>query len=222
MRSPWWAGGSQKLFQAGEYHPITAFIDHGSLKDSQHRIEQPLRDLMRDAYGRAENNVDRIGFTIDNNPDLYGRARRSLKTLALPPIRLTRSADMARSWTIWRGGPEQGEVDGDHWRAAGQVATAREGGIPDWTEILLTRPEGYWGEAGTKAKRANAQQWMSILKGTPGVKADELNWLGVEDWLKEQNRPVTQQRAGRLHSPKPAGGNGHAARQRQGWGQWGD
>lgn len=192
---PNWAGGSQKLFQAGEYHPITAFIDHGSLKDSQHRIEQPLRDLMRDAYGRAENNVDRIGFTIDNNPDLYGRAREIAKDLGVT----TDQVDQIGGYGAVMDNLARGLAPSkEKWT---EITGAQQAKLPPPAKVEYPIGPKFYspalkaieGEAGTKAKRANAQQWMSILKGTPGVKADELNWLGVEDWLKEQNRPVTQQ-----------------------------
>lgn len=44
--------------------------------------------------------------------------------------------------------------------------------------------------------KGSAEQWMGYLKNQPGVKQSELEWTGVEDWLKSQDRPVTRQELG--------------------------
>ena len=49
----------------------------------------------------------------------------------------------------------------------------------------------------TNAKQAKAspEQWIAMLKNMPGVKAEEMKWLGLEDWLREQKGSVTRRRA---------------------------
>ena len=44
-----------------------------------------------------------------------------------------------------------------------------------------------------KQERAAPEQWLAMLKNTPGIKAEEMEWLGLADWLKEQKGPVTRQ-----------------------------
>lgn len=44
-----------------------------------------------------------------------------------------------------------------------------------------------------KQEKAPAAQWLGTLKNTPGVKPEEMEWLGLENWLKEQKGPVTKQ-----------------------------
>jgi hypothetical protein len=44
-----------------------------------------------------------------------------------------------------------------------------------------------------KMEKASPDQWLATIRNTPGVKAEELEWLGVADWLKEQDGPVTRQ-----------------------------
>jgi hypothetical protein len=39
---------------------------------------------------------------------------------------------------------------------------------------------------------APASQWLGTIKNTPGIKQEELDWIGVEDWLKGQKGPVTK------------------------------
>ena len=44
-----------------------------------------------------------------------------------------------------------------------------------------------------KQEKAPASQWLGMLKNVPGVKAEEMEWLGLEDWLKSQKGSVTKQ-----------------------------
>jgi len=41
-----------------------------------------------------------------------------------------------------------------------------------------------------KTERAPAAQWIATLKNAPGVKAEELEWTGIIDWLEAQTGPV--------------------------------
>jgi len=44
-----------------------------------------------------------------------------------------------------------------------------------------------------RQEKASPQQWLATLKNTPGVKSEEMDWLGLPDWLKEQKGSVTKQ-----------------------------
>jgi predicted kinase len=46
--------------------------------------------------------------------------------------------------------------------------------------------------ASAKQEKASPQQWLGMLKNMPGVKPEEMQWLGLEDWLKGQKGPVTK------------------------------
>ena len=43
-----------------------------------------------------------------------------------------------------------------------------------------------------KQEKASPQQWLATIKNTAGVKPEEMKWLGLEDWLKEQKGAVTR------------------------------
>lgn len=45
----------------------------------------------------------------------------------------------------------------------------------------------------SKNAKANADQWLATIKNTPGVKAEEIEWLGLDPWLRSQNGPVTKE-----------------------------
>lgn len=46
---------------------------------------------------------------------------------------------------------------------------------------------------GAKMEKAAPGQWLGTLKNMPGVKPEEIQWLGLEDWLKGQPKSVTKQ-----------------------------
>lgn len=43
-----------------------------------------------------------------------------------------------------------------------------------------------------RQEKASPEQWLATLRNTPGVKPEEIKWLGIEDWLKEQKGRVTR------------------------------
>lgn len=44
-----------------------------------------------------------------------------------------------------------------------------------------------------KQEKASPDQWLATIKNVPGVKPEEMKWLGLEDWLKEQKGTVTRE-----------------------------
>jgi hypothetical protein len=47
--------------------------------------------------------------------------------------------------------------------------------------------------ANAKSPQAPAPQWLGMIRNTPGVKPEELEHLGVEDFLKNQKGPVSKE-----------------------------
>jgi hypothetical protein len=46
---------------------------------------------------------------------------------------------------------------------------------------------------GMKQPKAPAAQWMNTIRNAPGVKQEELDWLGLPDWLGKQSGPITKE-----------------------------
>ncbi len=44
-----------------------------------------------------------------------------------------------------------------------------------------------------KQTKASPDQWLATIKNTPGTKPEELDWLGLEPWLKSQTGAVTRE-----------------------------
>lgn len=44
-----------------------------------------------------------------------------------------------------------------------------------------------------KQGKASADQWKGIISKAPGIKAEEIEWTGVNDWLDAQEGPVTRE-----------------------------
>jgi hypothetical protein len=46
---------------------------------------------------------------------------------------------------------------------------------------------------GAKIAKGSPDQWLGTLKNTPGVKPEEMEWLGLEQWLKSQGKSVSKE-----------------------------
>lgn len=46
---------------------------------------------------------------------------------------------------------------------------------------------------GSKNQKMHGEQWANWLKNQPGVKPDELQYTGIDKWLREQKGPVTKE-----------------------------
>lgn len=46
---------------------------------------------------------------------------------------------------------------------------------------------------GSKLTRAPAKDWLGFLKNQPGVKQEELDWMGLEEYLRGREGPVTKE-----------------------------
>ena len=44
-----------------------------------------------------------------------------------------------------------------------------------------------------RQEKATPDQWLGMLRNAPGVKPEEMQWLGLDDWLTDQKGQVTKQ-----------------------------
>lgn len=68
----------------------------------------------------------------------------------------------------------------------GADAPAYSNTAPIYYSALLASVES------VQQPKATADQWKGIIKNLPGVKADEVEWLGVNEWLDEQKGAITK------------------------------
>lgn len=76
---------------------------------------------------------------------------------------------------------------GESATAAGVAAPAYSTQAPPWYSALER------GLATAKQGKAPANDWKVILSKLPGVKQDELDWIGVNEWLDSQEGQVTRE-----------------------------
>ncbi len=92
------------------------------------------------------------------------------------------------------GSTTWGALSPDQMRAA---EGANPNGEPYAANTYYQSPDDIFYSALERAvekgqKRATADQWLATLRNTPGVKADELAWTGVEEWLADKEGAVPQ------------------------------
>lgn len=83
-------------------------------------------------------------------------------------------------------------VEGDVQAGEGGVSAA------DFSIAMRERAPVFYsamekGIGAAKQESAQAKDWIAIIKNMPGVKADEVEWTGVNDWLALQTGKVTKQ-----------------------------
>jgi len=73
--------------------------------------------------------------------------------------------------------------------------------MPDWENEPPPRqalPPGLYSQverviAGEKTKVASPQQWIATLRNRPGIKVEEMDWLGLPQWIASHDKPITKQ-----------------------------
>jgi hypothetical protein len=70
---------------------------------------------------------------------------------------------------------------------SGLAANASKGTVPAFFSALGKGVES------APLNQAPANQWLGTLKNMPGIKQEEMDWLGVPEWLNAQKGPVTKQ-----------------------------
>lgn len=71
-----------------------------------------------------------------------------------------------------------------------ELALARQTGAPTFYSVLERETRG------AKQEKAQAKDWKAIISKLPGVKAEEMEWTGINQWLdleEQQNRQITKQ-----------------------------
>ncbi|MFN6304345.1 MAG: LPD38 domain-containing protein [Planctomycetota bacterium] len=83
-------------------------------------------------------------------------------------------------------------IEGERAAAAqpAELALARQSGAPTFYSVLEREARG------AKQEKAQAKDWKAILSKLPGVKSQEIEWTGIENWLDlpaQQDRQITKQ-----------------------------
>lgn len=71
-----------------------------------------------------------------------------------------------------------------------------EGSVPGAAIAALSKPFYSAVEnaiKGAKQSTANADQWLGTIKNSPGIKQEELNWTGLEDYIKSKDGKISKQ-----------------------------
>ncbi|MCC6775623.1 MAG: strawberry notch family protein [Hyphomicrobiales bacterium] len=157
----------------------------------------PTRAVIRDIerrYGDAirENfDIEPAGLTADEAA--YIRNFRDARALreGVAKARRQRSERLA-SKGIREGeagevaSPEENSGPGGAASDSGPLASVARP-VPGLYSAVLRTVEG------VKLPKAPAAQWLNTLRNAPGVKAEEMDWLGLPEWLKEQKGAITKE-----------------------------
>lgn len=174
------AVGPTTLYQSsarGPYNVFAAYMErpHSSM----------LHDILEKALKQADGDYDQIGLIIDNDRQLYQGAKEVLKRHNWSDESIDRIGGVSTALYQIIKDNAMSREEWDAGRAAGLPAVP--GSVPTFYSAAERAV------AASKNNKANADQWLATLKNTPGVKPEELEWLGLNEWLRSQGGPVTKE-----------------------------
>lgn len=185
------------LKQSETYHPVTAFADYGTLKpagDRPARVEQAIpkiQDIIKAALER-DPDPEHVALMIDNERDLYDRGYALAKELGNTEDGIDRMGGIG---TMFAKTAETLAPDEAAWRKhTGNVEPPKQ--LPAPLDPSKPLAPTFYSEAhnavkNAKITKAPAGQWLSALNGK--IKKEELDYLGLEPWLKEQKGSVSKE-----------------------------
>ena len=93
--------------------------------------------------------------------------------------------------------PADHSVHDQEYRAADTPSTTQDDVRFSTTDQPLQSDIGFYSQvehtiAGFKQMKATGDQWARWLEKQPGVKKEELDWLGIKEWLAERKGAVTK------------------------------
>lgn len=153
--------------------------------------QQQALDIAK-SLARQEGGAPRVvaAYLRADNPAPFGKYRTKEEAQAAGhDSRLTENNTGLQEWTVFDPAQiksatgNRGTFDPDSDNILYQSES--EPALPFYS--ALTRAA-----EGAKINKADAAQWMATLRNTQGVKPEELQWSGIEEWLGALGRPATK------------------------------
>ncbi|WP_421849875.1 PLxRFG domain-containing protein [Oricola sp.] len=217
--APGW-GSTSASTAAGFYHPvddaITLALDSASQRAAYHEAFHRLQHLFLTEKERALLEREKIklrrivGSTLGRESAagrmtqkeleaeafaIYatGKARtKPYKTIRAAWDRIANLIERVRSYLNGRGFMTLTDVfeDARSGRAAQRQSRRPSGDIAYSPPSPIFFSAVAKAVAGFRQNRASADQWIGMLRKAPGVKPEEIEWLGLEEWLKSQRGAI--------------------------------
>jgi hypothetical protein len=208
---------SRQAFTSGEWssvagpnpriHGPTALIKGALAKNT---VNSNLQSVYRryginpiEAYTDFKDNIavpyfKSLGFALDEGKTLRLRkwGTPAIEENYIDPKSFSKGSKAAISWRILNELSLDANAGG--WEI-GHTLESRPMEVLESRASPLADPTSYWRSGTAEAvaeatqKKAAPQQWLGWLKKQPRVKQEELDDLGLEDWLEAQNGSVTKE-----------------------------
>lgn len=144
-----------------------------------------------DNAARVYEALERRGYTVKRNPANIDRGTGELTSKSeLKPVFEITDGPTATNREVKqaaKAGPPRASQDNAVSETKAPVAASVKQPGP----IFFSRLAQAASQA--KLKKGSAEQWLNTLKNMPGVKAEEIEWTGLEEWLNELDHPATQE-----------------------------
>lgn len=166
------------------FHPDAGVAANGRIKPQDGwspAFEEPVQYDSQEARDEAQSAfyaaTEAIAPAVGNPRGIAEATRRERQEAA----RLSRAA--AGGQDVPGNGPGRGFGSGED--QSGELGQSR-GGAPIWFSAVERIIEQ------SRAARASGAQWWATISKAPGVKREELEWIGLEDWLTAHEGQVSR------------------------------
>ncbi len=181
----------------------TAVDQEQTLTDAGNRLSREANERGRIDNATLLDVLDREATRRGPVSDALSQAARDLKDGQ--SINAVASRFLARVREIKQRGEGQslqpGDPDGRDGHSGTEGEREGQGNEVDQGPTLFERPDDYHppfysalerGIESAKQDRAPAGSWKGFIRNLPGIKQEELDWTGVNDWLDQQKGSVSK------------------------------
>ena len=165
------------------------YFEYKTPLGNEYRFSVPAFRSFLEAIKKPGTGVRPANFKVteSSNAPWYNR----------PEVNQSRLDEVARAWADQRRPAGEGE-GAVRPTGEGQAVPDRAGPAEGRVAFSPKQTEEPFfsslkrGVEGLKLEKGTPGQWEATIKNMSGVKAEERAWVGVEDWLRAQTKPVTK------------------------------
>lgn len=172
---------------------------YGSLDGPKKRVL--ANDLFRAVHDAFGHSMEGAGFRARGEENAWQAHIRLYKGLAVGAV-----TSETRGQNSWLNFGPYGEANRNASVEDTVFADQKIGLMPEWTWREGRAPDeddtsfalqGFYSPAirateKLKQEKATPEQWWSMISKTPGVRQEELQWMGLKEWLDEQKTVYAQ------------------------------
>jgi hypothetical protein len=153
-------------------------------KGGRYFLEQKVRDAVGDRFVKTKTREGQRMQAANLQPAQVERAVREMSNLGAV-FETAEHQNIARE--VVKANPAPKAAAGPKRSASVTTSASRADAVAPFYSAVLRAVEA------SKTAKASPEQWLATVKNAPGIKTEEIEWIGLEDWLKGQTGALTRE-----------------------------